>query len=500
MSLIKNYRAFLALYRIGFVLIVLLMSASNIYPQLGEWSQPVFLTDSLANNCNCTVLPVYFVNGKDSLFIFWERSIDSSHTSVYYRDLRTLSPPKLLLHQPNTHFKRPTVLRWYYEQIFHLFYESDQNGNIDIYYVQYQNGIFSDPVPFITSPDDDKNIQTSTKYIVWERNGDILCSELNFSAGILYFTEPIRIDSSHCSNPVVHADREPVIAWQKTIKEKSIILYSRHDYYRQRWTNPDTLYQIGDNKNLSFSKSGGFPYLCWQNFVDTVSNICYCDLSRVDNLVEKIDFFSGSSKSHPSIYDVPIPTMGVFKSDNRKYGILLSCELRSDSSTEICSNRFCLFPEDFIILYDQDKVNRNPRLFNGYSTSGIYEVMNIWESKQDDNWRLMMSKIGFKLSGVQNRFSHSHPDFNLGQNFPNPFNSVTSIKYKIPQRSFITIKIFNNLGQEIKTLVEQTKPPGIYSVAWDGRDNEENSVSSGIYFYQLAVNGFIHSNPMILIR
>ncbi|MCI0493363.1 T9SS type A sorting domain-containing protein [candidate division KSB1 bacterium] len=500
MIFIRKNSAYYSLFRIAFVLIVLLLSANNTYPQIGEWSQPVFLTDSLADNCNCAILPVYLGNGKDSLFIFWERSVDTSCTSIYYRDLYTLSPPKAILQQPNNHFKRPTVLRWYYEQIFHLFYETDQNGNIDIYYVKYQNGVFSDPVPFITSPEEDKNIQTSAKYIVWERNGDILYSELKFSGGNLYFTDPTLIDSGHCSNPVVHADREPVIAWQKSIKDKSIILYSHHDYYRQRWTNPDTLYQIGDNKNLSFSRSGHFPYLCWQNFIDTVSNICYCDLSREDNLVEKIDFFSGSSKSHPSIYDVPIPTMGLFKSHNRKYGILLTCELRPDSSTEICSNRFCLFPEDFIILYDQEKANRNPRLFNGYSTSGIYEVMNIWETKQDDHWRLMMSKIGFKLSGVQNHFSHFHPDFYLGQNFPNPFNSVTSIKYKIPQRSFITLKIFNNLGQEIKTLVEQTKPSGIYSVAWDGRNNEGLSVSSGIYFYQFAVNGFIIYKQMMLIR
>lgn len=495
MTPVKNYSACYSLSRTIFILIVLILSANNIYPQIGEWSQPAFITDSLADNCNCTVLPGY-----DSLFIFWEQSFDTSYTSICYRDLHTLSPPKEILYEPTTHFKRPTTMKWYYEKIFHLFYESDQNGNIDIYYVQYQNGIFSDPIPFITSPDDDTNIQTSAKYIVWERNGDILCSEQKFSGGILYFTEPTRIDSGHCSNPVIHADREPVIAWQKTIKEKSIILYSRYDYYRQRWSNPDTLYQIGDNRNLSFSNSGHFPYLCWQNIVDTISIICYSDLSREDDPVDTLHFLPSINKLHPSIYDLPIITRTLCENDNLRDGIIITFELIVDSTTAICSNRSCLIPDDFKILYDEQILNRKPRLFSGYSTPPIYEVINIWETKQNNRWRLMISKIKFHLSGVQNSTSQSQANFYVGQNYPNPFNSVTKIKYQIPQSSFVIIKIFNTLGQEVKTLVQQKQLPGIFIVEWDGMDDEGLSVSSGVYFYQVIVNGYLQSKQMILIR
>ena len=77
----------------------------------------------------------------------------------------------------------------------------------------------------------------------------------------------------------------------------------------------------------------------------------------------------------------------------------------------------------------------------------------------------------------------------LYQNFPNPFNQSTLIKYKLPQPGVVTLSVFNCLGEKIRTLVNQYTSPGIYNINWNGRNDIGNLVGSGIYFYQLTLNG-----------
>jgi hypothetical protein len=79
--------------------------------------------------------------------------------------------------------------------------------------------------------------------------------------------------------------------------------------------------------------------------------------------------------------------------------------------------------------------------------------------------------------------------FGLDQNFPNPFNPSTKIKYQIPKNGKISLEIFNLLGQKIRTLVDGEVNPGIYEILWDGKDKQGNSVASGIYIYQLKMEG-----------
>ena len=92
--------------------------------------------------------------------------------------------------------------------------------------------------------------------------------------------------------------------------------------------------------------------------------------------------------------------------------------------------------------------------------------------------------------------------FNLYQNYPNPFNPTTSIKYSIANRQFVTLKIFNLLGQEIDTFVNEEKPAGTYELTWNAAN-----LPSGVYFYQLRTmpigrqaGGFIATKKMVLLR
>ena len=88
----------------------------------------------------------------------------------------------------------------------------------------------------------------------------------------------------------------------------------------------------------------------------------------------------------------------------------------------------------------------------------------------------------------------------LKQNYPNPFNPFTRIEYDVPIASNIRIKVFNVRGQFVKKLIDEPKEPGRYETYWDGTDNKNRKVSSGVYFYQLESESSTKAKKMILVK
>jgi hypothetical protein len=93
--------------------------------------------------------------------------------------------------------------------------------------------------------------------------------------------------------------------------------------------------------------------------------------------------------------------------------------------------------------------------------------------------------------------------FELSQNYPNPFNPVTSIHYSVSNKSKAThtsLKIYNILGQQMRTLVDGFQKAGNFEVIWDGRDDEGNNLSSGIYFYTLVADDYRSTRKMTFLK
>jgi hypothetical protein len=84
--------------------------------------------------------------------------------------------------------------------------------------------------------------------------------------------------------------------------------------------------------------------------------------------------------------------------------------------------------------------------------------------------------------------------FNLLQNFPNPFNPETHIQFQLSQARHVVLTIFNIRGKVIRTLIDEQKPSGSFRVTWDGRDHSGNKVASGLYLYELTAGDFFQTN------
>ena len=102
--------------------------------------------------------------------------------------------------------------------------------------------------------------------------------------------------------------------------------------------------------------------------------------------------------------------------------------------------------------------------------------------------------VGYQPTGIETE--NTQPtEYSLNQNYPNPFNPATTISYSIPQAGNVSLKIFNVLGQEVKSLVNEYQNAGIYKLTFDA-----SALTSGAYFYSLSTDNFLQVKKMMLVR
>ena len=86
-------------------------------------------------------------------------------------------------------------------------------------------------------------------------------------------------------------------------------------------------------------------------------------------------------------------------------------------------------------------------------------------------------------------------------NYPNPFNPTTTISYQLPEKSFVTLKVYDILGKEVTTLVNETKSAGYHSVIFDaGHSERGRGMTSGVYIYTISANGIVQTKKMLLTK
>ena len=100
----------------------------------------------------------------------------------------------------------------------------------------------------------------------------------------------------------------------------------------------------------------------------------------------------------------------------------------------------------------------------------------------------------------EDRGEHFPTDFRLKQNYPNPFNPRTAIAFELAHSGETKLTVFNVLGQRIRTLVDEWRPSGSYTVRWHGNDENGNSTASGVYLYRLTLDGQSETKKMIILK
>lgn len=101
---------------------------------------------------------------------------------------------------------------------------------------------------------------------------------------------------------------------------------------------------------------------------------------------------------------------------------------------------------------------------------------------------------------IADNTNYTSTNFVLNQNYPNPFNPSTTIGFTLPKSSMIDLKIYNQLGQQVRTLIHSNRSAGDHLIEWDGRNDAGKLLSSGIYFCILQAGLFTETRKMMLLR
>ncbi|MCB0724202.1 MAG: T9SS type A sorting domain-containing protein [Ignavibacteriae bacterium] len=134
---------------------------------------------------------------------------------------------------------------------------------------------------------------------------------------------------------------------------------------------------------------------------------------------------------------------------------------------------------------------------NSGSTTFTYiiTVAGTYNYKCIPHFPSMVGTINATVSSIFQTSSSLPERYNLNQNYPNPFNPSTNIKFDIANTGPVKITIYNSLGMQVETLVNENLSPGSYQVNWNA-----SSISSGTYFYRIETDGFVETKKMLLIK
>ena len=119
---------------------------------------------------------------------------------------------------------------------------------------------------------------------------------------------------------------------------------------------------------------------------------------------------------------------------------------------------------------------------------GKYTLANVYNDED-----VVLAKKEVETISYQG--SNAVKSYELAQNYPNPFNPTTTINYQIPKDGFVTLKIYDVLGKEVATLVNENKATGRYNVEFNA-----GNLASGVYLYQLKVNDFVATKKLVLLK
>ena len=117
-----------------------------------------------------------------------------------------------------------------------------------------------------------------------------------------------------------------------------------------------------------------------------------------------------------------------------------------------------------------------------------------------DDIRLVAATVPAGTAVLGHETGAMPPGCALGQNYPNPFNSSTAMRFELPTAAAVDLAVYDLTGQRVATLLSVHRGAGVYTVAWDGRDDQGKAVASGVYLYRLTAGPQVQARRLVLVR
>ncbi len=291
-------------------------------------------------------------------------------------------------------------------------------------------------------------------------------------------------------------------------------------FYKQGLPAPQPAFGMGDYEAFDFNNDGLIDILLNVSYFDSQSGLAiYVNNGDLNFSYEEIPLYQKDNVSFKYILDYNndgyqdiFVSKDLMLRNNQSQNNWLKVDLRGDdcnrfgigAKIRIEHNGFFQFRE--LSTGGSLSSPQLPWACFGLRTDEIVDTITvIWPCGHIDQVTGISANRWVTISegvGVTNIRSNTDlPKFSrLDQNFPNPFNAGTYIRYDIPTNQFLELTIFNILGQKVRTLVDNQMTAGSHRVYWDGKDDTNRAVASGIYIYELKTSNASLRKKMLLVK
>jgi hypothetical protein len=421
-------------------------------------------------------------------FICWVNRVDSVYT-LYLRQTCPDPGKNIIVFSGTSQIANPSIAftsNLNYDNL-RIAWQTHINNHWQILSRQYSNDSFTNVTSITDSLTNNINPGLNTGYIAWIQDRKLKTKYLDSVNA-----KPYVLDSSDCSNPNVskYPPNYPAIIYEKGAEGSKQIMeahYNNNYPSNSEWS----FYKLSTGGNSINPRYGVNGYLSFQEFDNGVWKSVY-QIIQPDT-IKNVSY----NCENPEFFAYPIILTKQTSSQTPYFVVYGSDSLKNNKEIIFKSVIHYGHSDTTINLSNAEGDDYLPRISWLILRDTVY-IAIYWIHEQNgkkDIWAAYTKYI--PQSYIPGIIIYS---FALCQNYPNPFNPSTIISWQLAKSSIVTLKIYDVLGNEITTLVNEYQNAGKHSITFDIQQALKHNLSSGIYFYQLKAGSNITAKKMMYLK
>ena len=373
--------------------------------------------------------------------------------------------------------------------------KADSVSNIYFSIFKYDSTGWSNPLPLTSSISASTRVRVlpyhdSTFIATWKNNNFVFYSFISPSA--ISSAETLAVSNfDSCEYDIGFIYSEGGIIWTARDTSNQTFFIERHiqAYPSFILDEPETLSVRGNisNPRFAYYPSPSSPVL-YESSLHGRHNIYLVNGRDTTNISNDPNADYRNARTFTS----PVITKPLAKSTSYYFDVFV-VERNFASDSSLLFEYSAIFRDTLTSAgHDRDACIGSWFIYiPSYASAGVPVV---WESNRSGRQHLYSRFVLMPLGDVRDKNGVAN-NFELSQNFPNPFNPSTIIRFQLPTAATVSLKIFDVLGREIQTLIQQKMTAGNYSAEWDG-----SHFASGVYFCRLQAGDFVQTKKLLLLK
>ncbi len=464
---------------------------SLLYSQKFETSS---LIDIPGSNKNYKIFPIIEHEFTEPSYICWENHLDSVYNIYLQKISPDISDSIFTVYSSLNESCNPTMAYGTDNSIF-IVWQTKINNKWQLFGRTFKKRYLTEIQQITNTGYDNITPSLSNSRLVWNSEGKIL---LKLTENLN--DDPYILDENYCFNPKIIKNDGNDYTEILYEKGKSFDKQIYHAILKRKYPENKLVWEKNKISKYTYNEKPRFcteGNIAFQTRVNDIWKTCYFLWDDTLSVSKNKTY----NKENPFIFTYPMPTASSNNNETPFYIAFDSDSLLDNKEIYISPLAFAEI-DSVINISSMEGEDCYPAI-SIVTQKNEFFLAVIWEHKEDNDTSIWWALTKFNPIIGNIEKSEYLEKFYILQNYPNPFNPTTIIKYsfpvmathELPQRQRVLLKVYDILGKEVTTLVNEKQKPGNYQAIFDA-----SNLSSGVYYYQLKVGNFVETKKMMLLR